>query len=73
MRSMWTGAICIGIVRIPVKLHAATGQREIALRQVHKDDGGRITLRRVCSPAGRGYLTRKSPAGTSCPPAPWWC
>jgi DNA end-binding protein Ku len=49
MRSMWTGAICIGIVRIPVKLHAATGQREVALRQVHKDDGGRITLRRVCS------------------------
>lgn len=49
MRSMWTGAICIGIVTIPVKLHAATGQRETALRQVHKDDGGRITLRRVCS------------------------
>jgi DNA end-binding protein Ku len=52
MRSMWTGAICIGIVRIPVRLHAATGQREIALRQVHKGDGGRITLRRVCSGCG---------------------
>jgi DNA end-binding protein Ku len=49
MRSMWTGVISIGMVQIPVKMYAATGQREIALRQVHKDDGGRITLRRVCS------------------------
>ncbi len=52
MRSMWTGAICFGMVNIPVKLHAATGQREVAFRQVHKGDGGRITLRRVCSACG---------------------
>ena len=52
MRSMWTGAISFGMVRIPVKLYAATEQREIAFRQVHKGDGGRITLRRVCSACG---------------------
>jgi DNA end-binding protein Ku len=52
MRSMWKGAICFGMVRIPVKLHAATGQREVAFRQVHARDGGRITLRRVCSACG---------------------
>lgn len=49
MRSMWSGEICFGMVRIPVKLYAATGLREPALNLVHKDDGGRITLRRVCS------------------------
>jgi DNA end-binding protein Ku len=52
MRSMWTGAVSFGMVRIPVKLHAATRQREVAFRQVHKGDGGRITLRRVCSACG---------------------
>jgi DNA end-binding protein Ku len=52
MRSIWTGTICLGMVRIPVKLHAATGQREVSFRQVHKDDGGQITLRRVCSACG---------------------
>lgn len=49
MRSIWTGAICLGMVRIPVKLHAATEQHEIAFHQVHKEDGGRIALRRICS------------------------
>lgn len=52
MRSIWTGVISIGMVQIPVKMYAATGQREVAFRQVHKDDGGRITLRRVCSACG---------------------
>src|SRR5258708_14956689 len=52
MRSVWTGTICLGMVRIPVKLHAATGQREVSFRQVHRDDGGQITLRRVCSACG---------------------
>jgi DNA end-binding protein Ku len=52
MRSIWTGVISIGMVQIPVKMHAATGLREVAFRQVHKDDGGRITLRRVCSACG---------------------
>jgi DNA end-binding protein Ku len=34
---------------IPVKLYAATEQKDIAFRQVHRDDGGRIRFRRVCS------------------------
>jgi len=50
---MWTGTISFGMVRIPVKLYAATEQREVAFRQVHKGDGGRIMLRRVCSACGR--------------------
>jgi DNA end-binding protein Ku len=34
---------------IPVKLYAATEQKDIAFRQVHRTDGGRIRFRRVCS------------------------
>jgi DNA end-binding protein Ku len=49
MRSMWKGAISFGLVMIPVKLYAATEQKDIAFRQVHREDGGRIRFRRICS------------------------
>ena len=49
MRSMWKGAVSFGLVMIPVKLYAATEQKDIAFRQVHLEDGGRIRFRRFCS------------------------
>lgn len=52
MRSIWKGAISFGLLTIPVKLYAATEQRDIAFRQVHKADGGQIRFRRVCSVDG---------------------
>jgi len=52
MRSMWKGAISFGLVMIPVKLYAATEQKDIAFRQVHRVDGGRVRFRRVCSTDG---------------------
>jgi DNA end-binding protein Ku len=52
MHSMWKGAISFGLVMIPVKLYAATEQKDIAFRQVHRADGGRIRFRRVCSVDG---------------------
>ncbi|HEY0933739.1 MAG TPA: Ku protein [Trebonia sp.] len=52
MRSIWAGAISFGMVVIPVKLYAATEQRDVAFRQVHEEDGGRIQYRRVCSVDG---------------------
>ena len=53
MRSMWKGAISFGLVMIPVKLYAATEQKDIAFRQVHREDGGRIRFRRICSIDGQ--------------------
>jgi DNA end-binding protein Ku len=49
MRSIWAGAISFGMVVIPVKLFAATEQRDVAFRQVHREDGGRIQYKRVCT------------------------
>jgi len=49
---MWKGAISFGLVMIPVKLYAATQQRDLAFRQVHHADGGRIRFRRICSVDG---------------------
>ena len=53
MRSIWAGAISFGMVVIPVKLYAATEQRDVAFRQVHRQDGGRIQFKRVCSLDGQ--------------------
>lgn len=49
MRSIWKGAISFGLVTIPVKLYAATEQRDVTFHQVHRSDGGRIRYRRVCT------------------------
>src|SRR5215469_14179874 len=53
MRSIWAGAISFGMVVIPVKLYAATEQRDVSFRQVHRADGGRIQFKRVCSVDGQ--------------------
>jgi DNA end-binding protein Ku len=49
MRSMWKGAVSFGLVMIPVKLYTATEQKDIAFRQVHREDGGRIRFKRFCT------------------------
>ncbi len=49
MHSMWKGSISFGLVMIPVRLYAATEQKDISFRQVHREDGGRIRFRRFCS------------------------
>ncbi|HSR85992.1 MAG TPA: Ku protein [Streptosporangiaceae bacterium] len=49
MRSMWKGAVSFGLVMIPVRLYTATEQKDIAFRQVHREDGGRIRFRRFCT------------------------
>lgn len=49
MRSIWNGTISFGLVTIPVKLYAATEEKDVAFHQVHAADGGRIRMRRVCS------------------------
>ena len=49
MRAMWRGEISFGLVMIPIRLYAATEHRDVSFRQVHREDGGRIKFRRVCS------------------------
>jgi DNA end-binding protein Ku len=49
---MWAGTLAFGLTDIPVRLGPATRPRELAFRQVHADDGGRITFRRTCDACG---------------------
>ncbi|MCV2393796.1 Ku protein [Actinotalea sp. M2MS4P-6] len=49
MRAIWKGAVAFGLVNVPVRLYAATGEHSVALHQVHETDGGRIRYRKVCA------------------------
>ncbi len=49
MRAMWKGAVSFGLVNVPVKLYSATEDHDISFRQVHREDGGQIRYKRVCS------------------------
>ena len=52
MRSIWKGSISFGLVSIAVKLYSATEEKDVAFHQVHREDGGRIRYKRVCSICG---------------------
>jgi DNA end-binding protein Ku len=52
VRSIWKGAISFGLVTIPVKLYSATEERDVSFHQVHREDGGRIKYKRVCTVDG---------------------
>jgi DNA end-binding protein Ku len=52
MRSVWRGAISFGLVTIGVRLYSATEEHDFRFHQVHREDGGRIKYKRVCSVCG---------------------
>jgi DNA end-binding protein Ku len=52
MRSIWKGSISFVLVSIAVKLYSATEEMDVAFHQVHREDGGRIRYKRVCSICG---------------------
>ena len=45
---MWSGNVAFGLVHIPVKMYAATEDRDVKFHQVHIADGGRIKYQRQC-------------------------
>jgi DNA end-binding protein Ku len=49
MRAIWKGAVSFGLVNVPVRLFSATQEHDIRFHQVHRADGGRIRMKRVCS------------------------
>jgi DNA end-binding protein Ku len=68
MRPIWKGAISFGMVTIPVKLYAATEEKDIRFRLLHREDGAPIEEKRFCTEDGkevawddlvRGFEVRK--------------
>src|SRR5699024_5130634 len=48
MHTMWKGTISFGLVNIPGKMHAATENKDVKLRQLHKECQTPIKYKRVC-------------------------
>lgn len=48
MHTMWKGTISFGLVNIPVKMHAATENKDVKLRQLHKECESPIKYEKVC-------------------------
>lgn len=48
MHTMWKGSISFGLVNIPIKLHAATEDKDIKLRNLHKDCHSPIKYEKTC-------------------------
>jgi len=48
MHTVWKGSISFGLVNIPVKLHAATEDRDIKLRQLHNKCKNPIRYKKTC-------------------------
>jgi DNA end-binding protein Ku len=49
---MWSGAISVELVNIPVRLYDAVHDNSLHFHMLHTDDGGRIRMKRVCSVDG---------------------
>ncbi|TCP29778.1 DNA end-binding protein Ku [Scopulibacillus darangshiensis] len=48
MHTMWKGSISFGLVHIPIKLYAATEEKDIKLRFLHEECGTPIRYSRTC-------------------------
>jgi DNA end-binding protein Ku len=46
--SIWTGAITIGLVNVPVRLHAMIFDKSVTFKFLHKTDGSTLKYQKVC-------------------------
>ncbi|MBU8907427.1 Ku protein [Desertibacillus haloalkaliphilus] len=53
MHTMWKGSISFGLVHIPIKLYAATEDKDIKMRSLHKECHTPIKYEKVCPSCGK--------------------
>lgn len=53
MHTMWKGSISFGLVNIPIKMFAATENKDIRFRQIHKECNTPIKYQKTCPTCGR--------------------
>ena len=52
-RAIWSGSISFGLVNVPIKLHTATEEKDVAFHQFVEGTGDRIRNKRVSEKTGR--------------------
>lgn len=65
MHTMWKGSISFGLVNIPVKLFAATEDKDVKLRSLHKECRAPIKYEKNAQTAMRMWLLRISSRDTN--------
>ncbi|MCG1010980.1 Ku protein [Tepidanaerobacter sp. GT38] len=53
MRAMWRGSISFGLINVPIKMYAATENKRISFRQIHRECGTPIHYQKVCPTCNR--------------------
>ena len=53
MRAMWRGSISFGLINVPIKMYAATENKRISFRQIHRECGTPIHYEKVCTTCNR--------------------
>lgn len=53
MRSIWNGAISFGLINVPVKMFAATEDKDLHFKLLHKNCNAPLKQKRVCSACGQ--------------------
>lgn len=48
-KAIWSGSVSFGLVNVPVKMVTATSSKDVRFHQLHDEDNGRISQKRVCS------------------------
>lgn len=51
--TIWKGTISFGLISIPVRVYAATENKDVSFNQVHAADNGRIRYKRTCDVCGQ--------------------
>src|SRR5436305_1933201 len=52
-RAIWSGSISLGLVNVPVKLHAAVQRKDVHFHQLREGTGDRIRYKKVSAKSGR--------------------
>ncbi len=53
MHTMWKGSISFGLVNIPIKMFAATENKDLRFRQLHKECNTPVKYKKFCEHCGR--------------------
>jgi DNA end-binding protein Ku len=63
MHTVWKGAISFGLVHIPVKMHSAIEEKDITMRQLHKECGSNLSNIRTCKSCNKEVVPEDTVKG----------
>jgi len=59
MHTLWKGALSFGLVHLPVKMHSATEDKDITMKQIHRTCGSPISSLKFCKNCNKETTTEE--------------